>query len=263
MNTLAMQHSSDRHGVDNALPNMESVLRTLLTGQAVAATSLLGALGSRFGHSRSGNANRVTQLLGDLGCGFAGLELDIDGTENLRQSGSVIYVFNHQSLLDAMILARLLRRDVVPFCKQEMASKPILGALLAQAGTIFVDRGAQDQSAVLQAAQSVLSSGRSLVIAPEGTRSASGRLQPFRHGAFLLAKKARVPIVPIILHNVHDALPKGSLLLRPATVRVSVLPPMAYDAERNVRGLCHQVENRFRRCLGQPLLERLASGSEA
>tara|TARA_R110000772_G_scaffold141114_4_gene250382 strand:+ start:8494 stop:9282 length:789 start_codon:yes stop_codon:yes gene_type:complete len=242
-----------------ALPDLESVLRTVLTGQAVAATSLLGMLGGRLGTSPRNNANRITQLLGDLGCGFAGLELDIDGPEHLRQSGPVIYVFNHQSLLDAMILARLLRRDVVPFCKQEMAGKPLLGALLARAGTIFVDRTAQDQSAVLQAGLAVLADGRSLVIAPEGTRSASGTLQPFRHGAFFLAKKARVPIVPIVLHNVHDALPKGGLLLRPATVRVSVLPPVAHDAERNVRGLCEQVENRYRRRLGQPPGARLCS----
>jgi putative phosphoserine phosphatase/1-acylglycerol-3-phosphate O-acyltransferase len=242
-----------------ALPDLESVLRTVLTGQAVAATSLLGMLGGRLGTSPRNNANRITQLLGDLGCGFAGLELDIDGPEHLRQSGPVIYVFNHQSLLDAMILARLLRRDVVPFCKQEMAGKPLLGSLLARAGTIFVDRAAQDQSAVLQAGLAVLADGRSLVIAPEGTRSASGTLQPFRHGAFFLAKKARVPIVPIVLHNVHDALPKGGLLLRPATVRVSVLPPVAHDAERNVRGLCEQVENRYRRRLGQPPGARLCS----
>lgn len=259
MHTLVMQHPKERQAAREPLPDLESLLRTVLTSQAVAATSLLGVLGGRFGRSRRDNANRITQLLGDLGCGFAGLELDIDGTEHLRQAGPVIYVFNHQSLLDAMILARLLRRDVVPFCKQEMARKPILGALLAQAGTIFVDREAQDQSAVLQAAQGVLSSGRSLVIAPEGTRSATGALQPFRHGAFFLAKKARVPIVPIVLHNVHDALPKGSLLLRPATVRVSVLPPLAHTTERNVRGLCQQVEDSYRRCLGQPLPDRLAS----
>lgn len=259
MNTLVMRNEKNTPALQRSLPDLESVLRTALTGQAVAATSLLGTLSARFGGSSRSNANRITQLLGDLGCGFAGLELDIDGPEFLRQRGPVIYVFNHQSLLDAMILARLLRRDVVPFCKQEMAGKPLLGALLANAGTIFVDRDAADQSAVLQAAQAVLADGRSLVIAPEGTRSASGALQPFRHGAFFLAKKARVPIVPIVLHNVHDALPKGGLLLRPATVRVSVLPPVAHDAERNVRGLCTQVEGAYRSRLGQPQRPQLTS----
>ena len=61
-------------------------------------------------------------------------------------------------------------RDVVAFCKQELATNPLAGPLLRQVETIFVDRGAEDQSGVLRQALAVLASGRSLVIAPEGTR---------------------------------------------------------------------------------------------
>ncbi|MDO8860863.1 HAD-IB family hydrolase [Haliea sp. E1-2-M8] len=238
------------HFASRGLPDIESLLRTTLTGQAVTATALVGAIGKRLGLPRFANANRVTQLLGDLGSGFAGLEFDIEGAEHLQQRRPAIFVFNHQSMLDAMVLAHLLRRDVVPFCKQEMSGVPVLGPLLQQVGTIFVDRQAQNQSAVLQEAQAVLASGRSLVIAPEGTRSTLGHIQPFKHGAFFLARKAGVPIVPIVLHNVKDALPKGGFLIRPATIRVSVLPPLEPSAMGSVRDVCSSLEARYSSLLG-------------
>ena len=137
-----------------------------------------------------------------------------------------ILIFNHQSLLDAVVLAHLLREDVVALCKKEMADNPLIGPMLRLVDTIFVDRDDKDQSLVLKQSLDTLASGRSLVIAPEGTRSTLGDIQPFKHGAFLLAKRAGVPIVPILLHNVKDALPKGSLLLRPATIRVTVMQPI-------------------------------------
>ena len=97
----------------------------------------------------------------------------------------------------------------------------------------------------------MLASGRSLVIAPEGTRSVLGQIQPFKHGAFYLARRAGVPLVPIVLHNVKDALPKGALLLRAATIRVTVLPPVQPENIRSVRGACSALEDRYVELLGK------------
>ncbi len=233
------------------LAGPEQLLRTLLTGQAVMATSALAYAGKKLGLSDIRNANRITRLLGDLGTGFAGLEFEVEGFENLRRERPAVFVFNHQSLLDAMVLSHLLRHDVVALCKKEMADKPFIGPMLRQAGTIFVAREEQDQREVIKRALAVLASGRSLVIAPEGTRSTLGDIQPFRHGAFLLAKKARVPLVPIVLHNVKDALPKGGLLIRPATIRVTVLPPVMPDTIGSVRQACTDMEQQYEETLGR------------
>ena len=137
------------------------------------------------------------------------------------------------------------------FCKKEMADNPIVGPLLRQVDTIFVDRQENDQAAVLQQALQVLASGRSLVIAPEGTRSTLGDIQPFKHGAFFLARKAKVPLVPIVLHNVKDALPKGALVIRPATIRVTVLPPVLPETIKSVRRACSEVEDQYIQLLGK------------
>lgn len=232
------------------MPGFEELARTSLVAQSVLATSAFGAISKRLGAPAYSNANRLTRLLGDIGSGFAGLDFEIEGRENLYRDRPAIFVFNHQSLLDSMVLAHLLREDVVALCKKEMANNPLVGPLLRQVDTIFVDRGEKDQSAVLGKSLEVLASGRSLVIAPEGTRSTLGVIQPFKHGAFLLARKGQVPIVPIVLHNVKDALPKGALLLRPATIRITVLEPIAPENIRSIRASCGELEARYGELLG-------------
>ncbi len=232
------------------MPRVENLARTALTAQTLVATTALGAISKRLGVSPFQNANQMTRLLGDVGSAFAGLDFEIEGAEHLRSRRPAVFVFNHQSLLDSLVLAHLLREDVVAFCKREMADNPIIGPLLRQVDTIFVDRGEADQREVLQRALAVLAGGRSLVIAPEGTRSTLGEVQPFKHGAFLLAKKAQVPIVPIVLHNVKDALPKGGLMIRPATIRITVLPPVAPGTMGTVRQVCSDLEEQYTRLLG-------------
>ena len=239
------------------MPNLENIARTALTLQTVLATTGIGMANKRRGLDTYRNANQLTRLLGDVGSAFAGLEFEIEGAENLRRERPAIFVFNHQSLLDSMVLAHLLREDVVAFCKKEMSDNPVVGPLLRQVDTIFVDRGETDQREVLQRAREVLDSGRSLVIAPEGTRSTLGDIQPFKHGAFYMARKAGVPIVPIVLHNVKDALPKGGMVIRPATIRVTALEPIAAESIRSVRQACTDLEERYIELLGKSALAAL------
>ena len=230
-------------------PSLETVMRTLLTVQTVAATTTLCAIGKRLGLGDIATANRITQVVGEIGSGFAGIDLEVEGTEHLQHQGPAVYIFNHQSMLDTLVLAHLLKRDVVALCKQEMADNPFVGPMLKQAGTIFVDRADTDQTAVLKQSLEVLGSGRSLIIAPEGTRSTLGEIQPFKHGAFYLAKKARVPVIPIALHNVKDALPNGGLLIRATTVRVTVMPPMLPHKAGGVRQNCEAMEQAYHQVL--------------
>tara|TARA_B110000503_G_scaffold20798_1_gene31468 strand:- start:31311 stop:32777 length:1467 start_codon:yes stop_codon:yes gene_type:complete len=239
------------------LPSLESVARTVLTAQTIIGTTAFGMLSKRLGRSPYRSANQLTRLFGDIGSAFAGLDFEIEGLCNLRRERPAIFVFNHQSLLDSMVLAHLLREDVVAMCKKEMADTPIVGHLLRQTDTIFVDREKSDQREVLQRALEVLKSGRSLVIAPEGSRSTLGDIQPFKHGAFFLARKAGVHIVPIVLHNVKDALPNGGWLIRPATIRVTVLPPIQGDSIRNIRTACHALESTYAQLLGKSALASL------
>ncbi len=232
------------------MPSLEHVVRTSAVAQTLVASTAVGTITRLLGMKSQRNANLLTRLLGDIGSGFAGLNYEVDGRENLFRGRPAIFVFNHQSLLDSVVLAHLLREDVVALCKREMATNPIVGPLLRQVDTIFVDRDEKDQTEVLKQALGVLADGRSLAIAPEGTRSTLGQLQPFKMGAFILARKAGVPIVPIVLHNVKDALPKGGRLVRPATIRVTVLEPIAPESIRSVRKSCGELEASYCDVLG-------------
>ena len=238
------------HFDSRGMPQLENIARTLLVAESMIATTAFGAVSRRIGVNANRNANRITRLLGDIGSGFAGLDFEVDGHSILRRNRPCIYVFNHQSLLDSLVLAHLLREDVVALCKKEMADKPVFGLMLRMVDTIFVDRDEKNQADVLKKSLQTLASGRSLVIAPEGTRSTLGEIQPFKHGAFLLAKRAGVPIVPIVLHNVKDALPKGALMLRPATIRVTVMEPISASGMGSIRACCRELEDRYSQLLG-------------
>jgi putative phosphoserine phosphatase/1-acylglycerol-3-phosphate O-acyltransferase len=96
------------------------------------------------------------------------------------------------------------------------------------AGTVFIDR--ENAASAIEAMQPLVDAMRnerkSVVIAPEGTRTVSPKLAPFKKGAFHLAIQAGVPVVPIVIHNAGDVAPKGDFVFRPATVEVDVLPPV-------------------------------------
>ncbi len=251
---LALQARNHRwpqlHFDSRGMPRLENYARTALVIESLMATTAFGAISRRLGASPGSNANRMMRMVGDITSNLAGLEFDIEGYDNLYRERPAVYIFNHQSLLDSVVMARLLRDDAVAMCKREMASKPILGPMLKQVDTIFVDRAEKDQGEVLKRALDVLASGRSLIVAPEGTRSTLGDIQPFKHGAFLLAKKAGVPIVPIVLHNVKDALPKGAFLVRPARIRVSVLEPIPAKSIGSIRDACRNLEDTYQQVLG-------------
>jgi len=128
---------------------------------------------------------------------------------------SAIFVGNHVSLLDINAAFAALPRPIVFLSKASVRRVPLLGVLNARVGTVFVDRGNPDSAreAVKQLAANVRS-GVSVVVYPEGTRSATGEIAVFRKGAFHLAAAAGVPVVPFYVEGTRELLPKGALAFR-------------------------------------------------
>jgi putative phosphoserine phosphatase/1-acylglycerol-3-phosphate O-acyltransferase len=98
-----------------------------------------------------------------------------------------------------------------------------------------------------------LRSGLSVAIAPEGTRSSGDRLGEFKKGPFHIAMQAGVPIVPIVIHNASDVLPKGNFFIRPTQVVVDVLEPVSTEGWRaeTIDAHVRDVRERFLNALGQ------------
>ena len=207
-------------------PGLSAYLRTFAT-QASMLTSFLAGLPI---YALTGSMNKTrnfsTSLFADTACALTGLELDVTGEEHAWASRPCVFVFNHQSQADVVILPTLLRRDLAGVGKKEIGDVPILGKLMQIGGTVLIDRenAASARDAMVPLVDVMLKEGRSVCIAPEGTRSTSTNLGRFKKGAFHLAMQAGVPIVPIVIHNAIDVAPRGQFVFRPATVKITVLP---------------------------------------
>lgn len=181
-------------------------------------------------YAMTGSMNKMRNfsisLFADTASAIAGIELDITGEENLWANRPCVFIFNHQSQADVIILPALLRRDLAGVGKKEIGDVPLVGRLMKIAGTVLIDRqnSRSARAAMKPLVDVMLKEGRSVCIAPEGTRSTSTNLGRFKKGAFHLAMQAGVPIVPIVIHNAIDVAARGEIILRPATVKVVVLP---------------------------------------
>ncbi|SFU01784.1 HAD-superfamily subfamily IB hydrolase, TIGR01490 [Geodermatophilus amargosae] len=196
----------------------------------------VGALGG----SRREAVDLGLTLAGELGSALAGVRLDVQGAEHLATRPAV-FLFNHQSQLDVLILAKLLRGGFTGVAKKELARTPGFGLAFRLADVAFVDRSDPAQARrALEPAVQRLQEGISLVIAPEGTRSATPTLGPFKKGAFHVAMQAGVPIVPVVIRNAGELMWRGATVVTAGTVQVRVLPPVpttgwrAEDVDRHV-----------------------------
>ena len=201
-------------------------VKTAATQASMLTSFLAGIPIYALTGSMNKTRNFSTSLFADTACALTGIELDVDGEENAWANRPCVFVFNHQSQADVVILPALLRRDLAGIGKKEIGNVPILGKLMQIGGTVLIDR--ENSASALEAMKPLVDvlqkEGRSVCVAPEGTRSTSTTVGRFKKGAFHLAMQAGVPIVPIVIHNAIDVAPRGQYVFRPATVKVSVLP---------------------------------------
>lgn len=208
-------------------PGLGDLVRTGLTYASLVPSFWAGAAAGLVNGSYREAVNVSGAVWGDLATSLAGIDLRVEGEEHLWSHRPAVFIFNHQSGLDAILMIKLIRRDVTGIGKMELKKNPIFGPMFTAAGVVFIDR-ANSAKAIeaLKPAVEALKEGRSLVIAPEGTRSPTPRLGRFKKGAFHLAMQAGVPIVPVVFRNVLDAFPKDATIVRPATIEAVVLPPV-------------------------------------
>jgi putative phosphoserine phosphatase/1-acylglycerol-3-phosphate O-acyltransferase len=236
------------------LPGVWDIARTGLVYSGFFGSFLAGLPGWFLNQSRRELINTAIPIWGDFGSAAAGLQVATEGEEHLWSHRPAVFIFNHQSATDALILARLLRRNFSGIAKAEMQSNPLVGTILGAVGTLFIDRGNHDQAIdALKPAVRRLKEGISVAIAPEGKRSLGYKLGEFKMGAFHIAMQAGVPIIPIVIANSSDSMPKTGTIIRPAKIDVKVLPPVATDdwTAATIREHADQVRRLFLKNLNQ------------
>ncbi|HZR84242.1 MAG TPA: HAD-IB family hydrolase [Candidatus Binatia bacterium] len=215
------------HFVNRGYPGPSEIVRTGAALASLVPSFLLGLPAALFTGDWQRAVNLSAATWGELATALAGVEVRVTGEEHLWSHRPAVFIFNHQSGLDMLLICKLLRRDFVGIAKKELKQNPIFGPFMQLAGTVFIDRFDRGKAIeALQPAIEALRHGLSLAIAPEGTRSTTLHVGRFKKGAFFMAMAAGVPIVPIVLRNTLDALPKNWITVRPATVDVVVLPPI-------------------------------------
>jgi 1-acyl-sn-glycerol-3-phosphate acyltransferase len=138
-----------------------------------------------------------------------------------------VLVMNHQSLLDIPFAISQIGAPLQFVAKSGLFAIPFLGWYLRWSGMIPVDRGRSHKAiASLRRAIAQLQTGTNVFTFPEGTRTRDGHLQPLKKGAMILAIESGVPILPIAIEGTFRALPRGSLVARPAPIRMRIGKPI-------------------------------------
>ncbi|MEW6128264.1 MAG: lysophospholipid acyltransferase family protein [Acidobacteriota bacterium] len=178
--------------------------------------------------------------------------IHVHGSENLSKDQTYVYMANHASLIDTPALFAYLPYQFRIMAKKQLFYVPFMGWHLWTAGNFAIDRGdARKTAKSLKGVVEGIRAGKSLAVFPEGTRSPDGHLQEFKQGAFKLAARAGVPIVPVTIIGTSKLLPKGSLAPRPGRVDVVIGKPIETKnySEKQLSELITVVRNEIDKAL--------------
>jgi 1-acyl-sn-glycerol-3-phosphate acyltransferase len=158
-----------------------------------------------------------------------GIKIKVAGYENLDNSKSYVFVSNHASMFDIPTVMVALKGRVNIVFKEELTYVPVWGWALRFGHFIMIDRSNPRKAlASIERAAETIRAGSSVILFPEGTRTQDGKLQPFKRGAFSLAAKAGVPVVPLTINGTFKIMPKGSFSVIPANISVIIGMPVYF-----------------------------------
>ena len=165
-----------------------------------------------------------------LGEWLSGLQVRIHGNGNIQRQRAAIYAVNHTSNVEPPILyaalSELFPRLRIVY-KAELRKLPVLVQAFDLGGFVPLQRGNPEQSLpAIEKAAAALREGNSFLIFPEGTRSRTGALLPFKKGGFVMAIKGQAPVVPVAIKGARDAMRKGSFVIRPVVIDVRFGEPV-------------------------------------
>jgi len=177
---------------------------------------------------------------------FTPIWVTVSGRENMDRRKSYVIVSNHQSQYDIFVLYGWLGVDFKWVMKQELRKVPVIGIACDKLGHIFIDRADRKAAvATIKQAKTKIRGGTSVLFFPEGTRSRTLRMLPFKKGAFKMALDLGLPILPISIIGTRDILPPDTIDIFPGTAEMIIHEPVAIQGynDDNMKKLMEKVRN--------------------
>ncbi|WP_433681193.1 HAD-IB family hydrolase [Nocardia sp. CA-119907] len=208
-------------------PRPSDYLRTIAGFAGLLSGALFGVLTKSYTRQRRQMADALMAYGTGATLGATGIRLRVTGAKNARAPRPAVFLFNHQSQFDVIILPKVLAGGVTGIGKKELTKNPLFGPLMRFVGVTFIDRANTTQAkAALAPVVETLRDGLSIVVAPEGTRSYTPGIGPFKKGAFHIAIQAGVPVIPVVVRNAGEVNWRNSMVARQGTVDVAILDPI-------------------------------------
>lgn len=208
-------------------PGATDYARTLAGFTGLLGGALFGVAAKAHTKQRRQMADSMMTYAADTTLRGTGVKVRVVGAGNARAPRPAVFIFNHQSQFDIVVLAEVLGTGFTGIAKREITKNPIFGPLMRFVEVTFIDRAdTAAAKAALEPVVDTLRGGLSVVIAPEGTRSLTPRIGPFKKGAFHIARQAGVPVIPVVIRNAGEIAWRNSAVLRKGVVDVAVLPPI-------------------------------------
>lgn len=214
---------------------IHSALLVTIGGAITAFMSFWSVVFSVF-PSADNKIHKVANLWAKILLLICNIKVKVIGKENILQWKPQVFMANHQSDFDILISLAYIPAQFRWIAKKELFAIPIFGAAMRSAGYIEIDRSNHEKALQsIDEAALRIRRGKSIMTFPEGTRSREGEINAFKQGAFHLAIKSGVPIVPVSIIGSGRIMPKRSLRIKPGQIKMIIGKPIDvvnYDIEK-------------------------------
>jgi len=205
---------------------IRSALLVTLGVAITAFMSLCAVVFSIFPNSDN-RVHKIANIWGKILLLICNTKAEVIGKENLDRAKPNVFMANHQSDFDILIILAYIPGQFRWLVKKDLFNIPVFGAAMKGAGYISIDR--QNRENAMQSMDEAalrIRNGKSIMTFPEGTRSRDGEIKAFKHGAFYLAIKSGAPIIPVTIIGSSQIMPKRSLRVRPGRVKLIIDKPI-------------------------------------
>jgi 1-acyl-sn-glycerol-3-phosphate acyltransferase len=210
-----------------------SIIRVPLVLFVFVALCTIGFIGCLFRPFHPSAVYWLAQAFSRVSI-LLGVKLELRGLENIDKNQSYVVIGNHQSTYDIFTISRAVFPGVTSVGKKSLLLYPFFGLMYWLSGNILIDRkNSRKASGTLDvAADAIVNKKRSVWMFPEGTRSRGRGVMPFKLGAFRLAQKAQVPILPVVASQIHNKIAINKW--NNGRIIVQIMPPIPLDESKSL-----------------------------